>query len=293
MRKPHQDGYGLLILIVVLFIGSIVIAGALNYAENYVRNLNIERKRTTDDSLRTAFGSIFPDYVNRRTSNMFDHFGYSPIAATNLRLPDDKQPGWDLRCLLEVSQVQVSDPTKASLTQATGAIGKYWNGPYWYGSIGPQNCPVDGWGRLIELRYVTSPTAGWILHSRGLNGVDDSVAGDGTPHGDDQIYPISPYVPPIPPTPGTCPNPPFQFHFTSKSSPNDLVEFTIITMSSRPKILGQFNNGNPGGFNWTGSFTNIPYGTHTIIWMSQRNGSGEFSVMVNPDCTVTPTVINF
>ena len=66
-----------------------------------------------------------------------------------------------------------------------------WNGPYWNGSVDGSNRPLDGWGRPLQLRWVSS---GWQVVSYGANGNYDS-SGFTSPQGDDLAYPVVPATP--------------------------------------------------------------------------------------------------
>lgn len=171
----------------------------------------VDQVRTLDTRARleSAFQAMFPYPLSSR-DNMFVDFAYRPDYTRAAALPGYVTPGFYLDGLVDISRVGVADGnnnppplnTGVLTPPATSRLNGAWNGPYWTKSVSAgTNLPLDAWGRPIQLRYVTTPSAGWQVFSRGANGVDDSPSAyAGAPGGDDLAYPMPPYsIPPVPP----------------------------------------------------------------------------------------------
>lgn len=184
---------GVVILVAIL----VLMAGAFGVL--MVREQNQRQQIETQKRLETAFKAMFPyqEDQKRAKANMWTDFGFTPDP------PGTAPGGYELGCMTSPDQVEGVQASKGSLTAYNGVPnpsngGKLgaWNGPYWQGSVDGQNRPVDGWGRPILLRRISSTTPpGWQVFSPGVNGVSET--GDvGTPVNDDQVYPQPPYEPP-------------------------------------------------------------------------------------------------
>lgn len=287
--RSHTNQKGYILLWLALAVGVLVI-GAAAAAPYLAREWSLQNRLKTQTTIQTAFGSIFPDPAGRnRSACAMAQFGYSPAAPTVLLRPGDKTPGWSLLFLSQQSAVGASDPSHASIPVFAGAY-PAWNGPYWQGSINGNSEPVDAWGRIFQLRWVTSPSPGWIVHSPGGNGIDDTLSYSGTPAGDDIIYPNPPYIPPPPDNTVASPN--FQFWFASPGNGNVLVQFTLKYTGGSQVIVGSFNNGHKDGRNWSDTFKNVPVGQWQLeIW--PQYGSLRIVTVIVTKTSISPTPITF
>ncbi len=191
MSRARSGGFA---LVVVIILAAVVLVGTLGALHLGARRLDAERTERTRAQLPEAFRGLFPHTVGQPAGagapNLHADFGYRPDTPTALQRAGDLTPSWDLRMLVDRTQVGISDATFLSPPPAfngTQAPGTAWNGPYWRGAVDGSQRPLDAWGRFLELRYVTAPSAGWILHSPGANGVDNTPANSGIPGGDDLV----------------------------------------------------------------------------------------------------------
>ncbi len=200
MRRGER-GFGLVVALLLAAILLVAVIGGLHMG---VKRLDAERTEATRRMLPQAFRGFFPYTVDQPSgatgANLNTDFKYVPDVPTGFQRTGDATRSWDLRALVDRTQVGISDASFATPPPAfTGseAPGTTWNGPYWRGAVDGFNRPVDAWGRFLELRYVTSPSVGWIVHSAGANAKDDTVANSGTPSGDDLVFPMPPYTLPV------------------------------------------------------------------------------------------------
>lgn len=278
MRRSRERGFA---LIVAVILGAILLIGVLGALHLGARRLDAERTEATRRLLPESFRAVFPYGVGQPATatapNLFTDFGYRPDTPITLQRPGDATRSWDLVALVSRSQVGTSDnafitpPPAFDGTNATSS----WNGPYWRGSVDGSNRPLDAWGRFLQLRYVTSPSAGWVVHSAGANGRDDTTANAGVPGGDDLIYPAPPYVIPAAGSP-VCANPEFTF-FRSSYIPGEFLDITITWTANGGGSVTltdiQFNNGSKYYGDPLPVFTNLPYGTLTITMVSSKRGT--------------------
>jgi len=75
----------------------------------------------------------------------------------------------------------------------------------------------------------------------------------------------------------------------------ETVRLRLDTPSGTQVIQALFNNGHPEGKDWYPSdgFTNVPVGTWTISFKTDRLRTGTFTVTINSDCSVQPAVLAF
>lgn len=201
MRRsaPHSQRDGGFALVGVMVLIAILAIASVAFGVIYLRQLDQQRQIQTTRSLETAFHGLFPGH-QRPAANMWKDFGFRPD------VPATPPGGYDLRCLTTLAQVRIVQASQSALTAYSGsttlsAEGRInaWNGPYWQGSVDGLNRPVDGWGRPILLRYISTPTPttpptppGWQVISGGVNGLIETGNSE-TPAGDDQVYPQPPY----------------------------------------------------------------------------------------------------
>lgn len=199
MRRRRERGFA---LIVAILLAAILLIGVLGALHLGARRLDAQRTEATRRMLPEAFRAVFPYGVGQpggaTAPSLYSDFGYRPDPPTAFLRGGDLTRAWDLKALVDRSSVGASDGTFAvppSVFDGTNGGGS-WNGPYWRGVVDGNNRPVDAWGRYLELRYVTAPTSGWIVHSAGANGKDDTTADSGEAGGDDLVFPAPPYVVP-------------------------------------------------------------------------------------------------
>lgn len=281
VMPAFRDQRGGTLLFAVTLIAVVLIL-ATAAAPFLMRDLDQKRRRTTERLLQDAFHGLFPGSRKARASLYVD-FGFTPT--------DPGSPPahfYDLRVLVDRSQVGALDPSHAGVPQATGTNGPAWNGPYWQGPVDPQGRPVDGWGRPLQLRCIHTVTPpGWHVFSLGSNGRDDT--GDAAfPAGDDLIYPVPPYVPP----PGTtlCAAPPITFLMNGVQGAEQAT-FTLVTSRGTQVVTALFNQGHPEGMQWNPAtkFTQVPTGTWTLAYQTNRGRTGTLTVRILSDCSVQPT----
>lgn len=271
-RTSAQSGFSLLaagVLIAILLIAALALAPVAG------RQLDAQRTAQTQRALPAAFRGIFPYPLGTPGADLRTDFGYAPAAPSAFLWAGDQTPSWDLLALTSRLAVGVSDAAHNPPAAFDGTnAGSAWNGPYWTGSVDGGMRPVDGWGRPFQLRYVTSPSAGWILFSAGANGVDNTASASGTPGGDDLIYPQPPYVPPVV-TATVCAAPVLTFYRPSYIPAED-VDITISWTANgggSASLMGvKFNNGSKANGSPSPVFTNLPYGTLTISINSSKRG---------------------
>lgn len=266
MRAPNLCRQSGAVLLGVVVLAAILLIGAATIGVIYLRQLDQQRKVENQMALERAFHGIFPGF-RTKGANMFADFAYSPVS-----------PGappanfYDLKGLTTRTSV-TGVTTPAAFTGAVSTTIPYingWNGPYWTGSVDGQNRPVDSWGRPLQLRYISTTTPpGWQVFSLGANGSNET--GDsGSPSGDDQVFPVPPYVLPV--SGGTCPTPSVAISRTSGFSPAENITVTLSWSGGTPQSQGPItvNNGN-GGANFT--FSNLPTGvTITVHVTSSKSG---------------------
>lgn len=193
--RKAEWGFGLLGVLVLVALMAVATAsvGVL-----LLKQMDAQRQVETQGRLKTAFTGLFGG-PSARGASMRKDFAYNPS------VPGSPPVVGDLSAMVLRSAVGNTDAGNASVPQFDGTQippVRFWNGPYWAGPRDSQNRPVDGWGRPLQLRYVsTASPAGWQVFSLGANGVSET--GDsGIPAGDDQVFPIPPYAIPTISVPG-------------------------------------------------------------------------------------------
>lgn len=170
LKKAPSHGFTLIEAAVAIAIVAIL-AGAI--APLAVKAINQQREFRTRESLKACFEGMF-GARDRRVANMRADFGFDPSAP-----------------LTNLSPMVLSSGI-ASYTSTSNGLFWGWNGPYWNGNSDSSNRPMDGWGRPIQLRWVTTVTPnGWQVFSLGANGIDDTGA-VASPAGDDLGFPVVP-----------------------------------------------------------------------------------------------------
>lgn len=227
MNKSSR-GVSLLALVALVALVLIGVGVAVPLAH---RHQDAERRAQTRVALEKAFRGLFPHPPGTPGADLHRDFGFRPQTPTVLQRPGDATPSWTLACLMTPAAVGALDPARNPPPAFAGVPGTpAWNGPYWQGSVDGDGRPVDAWGRFLQLRRVTSPSTGWILHSPGSNGLDDTAADSGTPGGDDLVYPQPPYVVPLAsqPTFSVTLNLSFVLLAAGACSPGNNVNLTVI-----------------------------------------------------------------
>lgn len=266
-RNFHQRG---VVLLGVIILAALLLIGAATIGIIYVRQLNQQRQVQTQGYLETAFQGLFPGNLRRR-ANLYSDFGYDPNVKPVPPLHHD------LKLLVDRGAIVNSDtvPAHANAAQWTGtstattATLNAWNGPYWNGPVDGQSRPVDGWGRALQLRYIsTSTPPGWQVFSVGANGV--SQTGDtATPSGDDQVFPATPYVPPVSAA-ATCSTPQITFSRGSSYNPAEDITLTITDGAGVVQVVGPLTVNNGGGNVVTFTLAATTVGTITITATSSK-----------------------
>jgi hypothetical protein len=258
------------VLLGVIILAALLLIGAATIGIIYVRQLNQQRQVQTRGHLETAFQGLFPGNLRKR-ANLNSDFGYDP----NVKYVPPL--GHDLRLLVDRARVVDSDTVTAHANVAqwsgtsteTTATLNAWNGPYWNGPVDGANRPVDGWGRPLQLRWIsTSTPPGWQVFSVGANGVSET--GDAaTPSGDDQVFPASPYVVPVVSTSTllTC-APLVQVNYTTNGA--EQIRITVTDGAGAVYASGQQTVNKNNSFSYSPTITS---GTVTIVVEKKPGGS--------------------
>lgn len=281
--SPSQAGGALLLVVVLIGVVLILAAAAAPFV---MKEVDLGRRRATQQRLEEAFHGVFPGNRKARAS-LHGDFGFSPV---NPGVPPLHH---DLRALVDRARVGDADPSHATVPQFNGSNAPAWNGPYWQGSVDGLGRPVDGWGRPLQLRFISTTTPpGWQVFSPGGNGSDET-GNAGQPSGDDLAYPVPPYQVPIT-GPSVCPAPGIVFQAADVKG-SEWVSFTLELPSGEQTIMARFHKHWPEGRDWTPAdhFTNVPPGTWTIRYWSKHGTSGNLTVTIHPDCSVQPAVLAF
>jgi hypothetical protein len=184
------------ILLPLVILLAAVLVGAVAMGVLALRQADQVRMVDTRHRLEIAFQALFP-YPASRPGNMVEDFGFNPIEAGRLVQAGYNTRGWFLQALMDPAAVGALDPAQ-NPPPAFGGYQGAWCGPYWQQSLDNLNRPLDAWGRPLQLRWVTTPLAGWQVFSLGANGLDDTAADASTPAGDDLAYPLPPFNLPAP-----------------------------------------------------------------------------------------------
>lgn len=270
VHPPFSRQKGM-VLLAVIILAALVLLGAATFGVLYVRQLNQNRQIQTQRQLEVAFHGLFPGN-ERKAPNMNADFGYNP---TNPGAPPLNY--YDLRAMVDLGQVSKSFPSPA-ISQLTGAMlvpgvraPGAWNGPYWSGSVDGLNRPVDGWGRPMQLRYIsTSIPPGWQVFSVGANGV--SQTGDAaTPSGDDQVFPVAPYKVPVV-SAATCPSPKITFYRGTSFNPAEDITLTVTDGAGAVQTTAPLTVNNGGGNRVIFTLSATTPGTISIVAHSSKEG---------------------
>lgn len=178
------------IAVAVLLIASVALGVV------YGRNLNQQREVETRAKLAKAFQALFPGNENQR-GNLNSDFGYNPTSPGAPPTSYYTLAGLVDRTAITTAGMGYATPSAFTGSFSLGAASPGgWNGPYWTDPVDASNRPLDGWGRPLQLRYIsTSAPPGWQVFSLGANGRSDT--GDqASAQGDDLVYPNPPYVVP-------------------------------------------------------------------------------------------------
>lgn len=288
-NRARESGFGILGLVILI---AAVLVAAMGIGALYVRDLDQQRALQTRRQLEAAFGSLFggPTFSG---ANLWRDFGYSPT------VPAPPPGNYSLTLLVRREAIGESDPAHASVVQFDGSNLPAWNGPYYQGSTDPLGRPTDGWGRPLQLRYISTTTPpGWQVFSLGANGADDT-GNLSPPRGDDLVFPVPPYVIPPPSPPGSvCPNPVINFLRTSGFNPEEMLTITLTWGSGNQTTTVQVNGGHPEG-NPPPTFTSIPKGVPITltIWSSRRGWlyppASPLTFLLGSSCTASPNPITF
>lgn len=175
MHPSGRQGFTLIEAAVAILVVTIL-AGAM--APLAVKAINQQREFRTRESLKACFEAMF-GARDRRVANMRADFGFDPSVALA-----------DLSGMVAKGLTGVA-ATVPVYAQDSGGLFWGYNGPYWSGSTDSSNKPLDGWGRPIQLRWVSG---GWQAFSLGADGLNSSAAST-APLGDDLAYPVVPALP--------------------------------------------------------------------------------------------------
>lgn len=283
--RRREAGFG--ILGIVVLIGAMIVAGA-GIGVMYVRDLDRQREAQTRRQLQAAFGALFGGPLHTG-ANMRKDFGYNPTE------PATPPGNYSLLGLVRRNAVAQSDPAHAAVPQFDGTIPDAWNGPYYQGSVDGAGRPADGWGRPLQLRYISTTTPpGWQVYSLGANGRDDT--GDASPpRGDDLVFPVPPYkLPPLSGPGAPCPTPTINFLRTSGVRPAELVTITLQWAGGSQSQTARFNNGQPDAVH-PPVFSNIPRGVAITVTLdsSRRGLLPPVTILLGSGCTASPNPVTF
>jgi prepilin-type N-terminal cleavage/methylation domain-containing protein len=187
MRKSNNSAFTLIEVAIAIAVIAIL-AGAV--APLALKALNQQREQKTRDNVQTAYEAIVGSR-SKSVSNMLADFGFVPPATLA-----------DLRFMTTINPAAAYRNGPIPLAYGATFQGFIWgwNGPYWTGSTGPNNEPVDGWGRA--LRWSNNQ-----VQSKGMDGswgtADDIVFPNSAtaPATATLTVTVERQLPPPPPTP--------------------------------------------------------------------------------------------